>query len=325
MRSRSSRGITMLAVVAAASLIGVACQIPPSPQTLPPGARVIATTPARSYVEVETASGDLSRVVYEQGPFSDFFLSNSGGAFYLVDEASGTTTQLPFPRRGSQTGVGLSGDGQTLVFASPDPSLQEGPVPMNCRTDNGLFQPLTPTYCTELYLYDIDTGDVQQLTGLDAPSMFHYIRPRVSADGSTVDFTISPLIRESGSTGARLDLATGEIQALAPDAPLEWDRGDSIVQWTNYDFRLTATDVSSGEVTVLPTPLYATYVSSAANGRYIVFLSDTGGHYLVDTEEATMRPIPGTWVDDTATDYVLAQNNVAPSGGGRVLVAPIAP
>lgn len=323
MGSRLRAGCGALAAVAA-SLVGVACQTPPAPQTLPAGGRVIVNTPPGTFVELETASGDLSRLVYEQGSYSEFFAENSGGSYRLYDDATGTTTALPFPRRAYETGVSLSADGRTLVFASPDPSLQEGPVALNCRDDNGLFQPMTPTYCAELYRYDIDTGAVQQLTGLDAPSMLHNTRPRVSADGSSVDFAISSLIPESGSSEARLDLATGEVVDLGTDSILEWDRGDTIVSWTSYLFRLAATDVASGEVTLLPTPLYATYESSAANGRYIVF-SATGGRFLVDTVEATMRTIPGTWVDDTATEYVLVQNNVAPSGGGRVIVAPIDP
>lgn len=285
---------------------------------------MIANTPPGTFVELETASGDLSRLVYEQGSYSEFYAENSGGSYRLYDEATGTTTQLPFPRRAYETGVSLSADGRTLVFASPDPSLQDGAVPLNCRDYNGFFQPMTPTYCAELYRYDIDTGAVEQLTGLDSPSMLHNSRPRVSADGSTVDFTISSLVPESGSSEARLDLTTGEVEELPNDSILEWDRGDTIVSWTSYLFRLAATDVASGEVTLLPTPMYATYESSAANGRYIVF-TGTGGHHLVDTVEATMRTIPGTWVDDTATDYVLVQNNVAPSGGGRVIVAPIDP
>lgn len=324
MRSTRRAGFGLLAVVAATCLIGVGCQTPPVGQAVPPGGRVIATTAPGSYIELETASGDLSRLVYEQGSYSQFFAENSGGSYQLYDEATGTTTQLPFPRRAYETGVSLSADGRTLVFASPDPSLQDGPVPLNCRDYNGFFQPMTPTYCTELYRYDIDTGAVQQMTGLDAPSNFHNSRPNVSADGSTVEFTISSLIPESGSALARLDLATGEIEELPYSHVLEWDRGDTIVSWTSYLFRLAATDVASGQVTLLPAPLNATYESSAANGRYIVF-SGTGGRHLVDTVEVTMRTIPGTWVDDTATSSLLVQNNVAPSGGGRVIVAPLDP
>lgn len=324
MESSSRVRFGVLIAVAAASLLAVGCQTPPAAQSVPPGGRVIATTPPGTFVELETASGDLSQVVYEQGPYSQFYLANSGGSFVLSDESTGTRTTLPFPRSATKTGVSLAPDGRTMVFSSPDPSLQSGTVPRNCRDDNGFFQPLTPAYCAELYRYDIDTGAVQQLTGLDAPSTFHNIRPRVSADGSAVEFVVSSLVPESGSVEARLDLATGEVQELPDGHGLKWDRGDTVVRWTASLMRLTATDVATGQVTVLPTPLDALYESSAANGRYIVF-SATGGRFLVDTVDATMRSIPGTWVDDTATHYAVVQNNVAPSGGGRVIVAPLTP
>ena len=84
----------VLATVVAASLVGVACQTPPASQTVPPGGRVIVTTPPGTYVELETASGDLARVVYKQGPWGQ-----STGSYQLYDDATGVTTQLPFSRR----------------------------------------------------------------------------------------------------------------------------------------------------------------------------------------------------------------------------------
>ncbi len=316
--------LSMTVVVTVVTLLGTACQEPPSDAAVPTGGRIIATTPPGTYVEIETASDDLSRVVYEQGPYTDYYLLRSGGSFHLIDESTGTTTRLPFPRRGGQTGVSLSADGTTLVFSSPDPTLQSGPVPMNCRDWHGLFQPLTPTYCAELYRYDPDTGEVEQLTGLDEPSPFHNVNPRLSADGSSVEFTISSLVPESGSIRGRLDLATGLVEELPASSVVTWDRGDTVVEWTPDLSRLTSTDVATGAVTRLPTPEPSELVSSSGNGRYVVLTAGNGWHHLVDTVEATTRVIPGTWVDDTASNYLMAQNNVAPDGRGRVINGPLA-
>jgi len=321
-RLRASLGMT--AVVTVVTLLGSACQEPPSDRAVPTGARVIATTPPGTYVEIETASDDLSRVVYEQGPYRDYYMLDSGGSFHLIDETTGTTTELPFRRSSGKTGVGLSGDGTTLVFSSPDPALQSGPVPMNCRNWHGFFQPLTPTYCAELYRYDLDTGEVEQLTGLDEPSRFHNVRPKLSADGSTVEFTISSLVPESSSIGARLDLASGALEEFPESSVVRWDRGDTVVEWTSYLSLLTSTDVATGAVTRLPAPEQSELVSSSGNGRYVVFTAGNGWHHLVDTVEATTRVIPGTWVDHTASNYLLTQNNVAPDGRGRVIVGPLA-
>jgi Tol biopolymer transport system component len=320
MGSRSRVVFGVLAI--AAAVVAAGCQTPPTDQSVPPGGRVISTSPAGTFLEIEAASGDLSRVVYEQYAYAS---SSNGGSFHLYDEATGTTTPLPFPRRSPQTGVSISADGETIVFSSPDPSLQDGPVPMNCRDYTGTFQPLTPTYCAELYLYDPDTGTVRQLTGVDTPSTLNNSQPRVSADGSTVEFRISSLVPESGAAAGRLDLATGEIEELPWTHELVWDRGDTVVRWLSYLFRLTVTDVASGEVTVLATEDPLTYESSAGNGRYLVFTEATGRRRLVDTVEGTTRPVLGVWVDDTATEYVTVQNRVAPSGGGRVIIAPLDP
>ncbi len=321
-RRRASLGMTVAVTVV--TLLGSACQEPPSDRAIPSGGRIIATTPAGTYIEIETASDDLSRVVYEQGQYGDYYTFDSGGSFHLIDEVTGTTTQLPFSRRSGKTSVGLSADGSTLVFSSPDPTLQSGPVPMNCRDSHGLFQPMTPAYCAELYRYDLDTGEVEQLTGLDEPSTRHHINPKLSADGSTAEITITSLVAEGSSRQGRLDLATGEIELLPSTSVITWDRGDTVVEWTYYAFRLTSTDVATGVVTRLPTPEPSELTSSSDNGRYVVLTAGNGWHHLVDTVDGTTRVIPGSWVDDTAQEYLLVQNNVAPDRRGRVIKGPLA-
>ncbi len=309
-------------LAAGLAVVATACPPPPTGQQVPPGGRVVATSAQGTSLKIEDASDDLSRIVYGRAAQTTYDYSQDGGAYYLYDDAAGSTTELPFAREHA-TSVGISGDGATVVFSSPDPALQVGPTAVNCRRWNGLFLPLVPVYCAELYRYDPATGAVEQLTGLSGSSLWHNVDPEVSDDGSIVEYSVTSLVPESGSTSARMDIASGVVESLAYTPCCRWDRGDTIVMWDPSYQRLRSTDVATGQVTELLSLDGAELASSAANGRYVVLRDRVGAHHLVDTDTGDVRLIPGSWVDDVAETFAVVQSNVAPSGTNRLILAPL--
>lgn len=325
------RGAAALTAVVAVMLVAAACgplppdaTIPPPPPTdqpVPPGGEVIATSPWGTSLGVEAATSDLEHVVYGQSPVLQYDRHYLSGKYFFHDGTSGTTTELPFARELPYAGVDVAEDGTRIVFASPDPDLQVGPVEQNCRRDNGLFQPLTPIHCSELYLYETGSGEIRQLTGLDGSSSLHNIAPELASDGATVEFVEGSLLGEAGRSAARIDLDTGVVEELPWEYCCSWDRGDTIVR-AGSGF-VTSTDVATGVSRTLPAPSPALYLSAADNGRWIVVHDGRGGNHLVDTELETYRQIPGSWVDDAAANQLVVQQNVAPTGGARLIVAPL--
>lgn len=329
-RGSRRRRSAVLAAVALLAAVAVSCgPLPGSPkeQPLPPGATVLATSPPGTSLHVEAATGDLSRIVVGRGSSTQYDLMGSTGSYSLIDTASGATTPLPFTRLYGYTTVDVSGDGSTVVFSSPDPALQVGPVSANCFRVVGLFQPLVPMQCAELYRYDVATGQVDQLTGLSGSSTLHQVNPELSFDGSSVQFEVAALLPETGPSAARLDLVSGEVQEVPWEQCCRWERTDTTVVWDPSYMELTVTDVATGAQTVLPTPFPAEYVSSAGVGRFVVLDALSAPHRVIDTVDGTSRTVPGTgaWVDDTGSRYVTAQTNLAPRGDARVLIGPLDP
>jgi hypothetical protein len=283
---------------------------------------------------IEDTTADLSAVVYGQNYYSFPDAFAHGGRYWLYDDHAKTSTLLPVRQdeRGWLTGVSIGPDGRWVVFASPDPTLQVGPVSRNCWRSDGFFLPMTAIYCAELYRYDLDTGELTQLTGLGGSSQEHHVEPEVSADGLTVRYLYGPLIPESGVDAQRLDLASGVVEEIADEFTLTWDRGTHDVVWDGRSGILRSIDHATGQSTNLfgaASDVYWARAWSSDDGRFLVLTS--GGpdvpdiFRLVDTDTGAVRAVVSPWLSDDATSFALVQRNVAPIGDDRLVLAPLPP
>jgi Tol biopolymer transport system component len=305
----------------------------PVEQSLPPGGRTIATGLPGAGMWIEDTDDDLSAVVYGQNYYTFPNQYPHGGRYWLYDDHAKASTLLPVredPLAGP-SGVGVGPDGRWVVFASPDPDLQVGPVERNCVRFDGLFQPMPAIYCAELYRYDLASGELTQLTGLGGSSEFHHVDPDVSADGSSVQFMYGPAIPEAGMTERRLDLATGVVEDLPFAWCCTWQRGTDEVRWDEQTGVLTSTDLGTGEVTTLfgGGDAYWYLAWSSDDGRFVVLSSAASPSRdifrLVDTDDGSVREVPSQWISQDGSHYALRQQNVAPTGDDRLVLGPVQP
>ncbi len=328
------RRLAVTAAMVGLVVLATACPPPgsiPVEQAVPPGGRIVAQGLPSANMWIESVNGDLSAVVYGQDYYTFPDQHSRNGRYWLYDDRTGTSTVLPVRREPAEgpSGVGVSPDGRWVVFASPDPALQVGPVAMNCRRWDGLFLPMPPIYCAELYRYDLVTQQLVQLTGLAGSSLSHHVAPKVLADGRTVEFEYGPAIPESGMSTKRLDLETGTIVDDPSGICCTWARDTYDVVWTEHTSTIKKVDRASGAVTTLFTDdedrSWARLWSSD-DGRFHVF--SHGGpetpdiFRLIDAEEETVRVVLSQWFSQDGSTFALVQRNVAPTGDDRLVLAP---
>lgn len=321
----------MAAVLGTIVVLATACYPPsqnPTDQAIPPGGRVVATGPLLTEMWIEDATADLSKIVYGQ---SDFVLSldRLPRRFWVYDDESGTTTQVPVGR--AEYGeASLSPDGRFVVFASNDRSLQVGPTAVNCVKLGYFFDPDVPYVCSELYLFDLETGEVRQLTGLDGSSVVNHVSPKFTADGQAIEFQRYPQrVWSPTPTYHRMDLATGDVQDAAPTpTPTSWNRGTHVVTWDAATMTLTSQDTATGEVATLwdeDEPF--TFRDAIANGRYIVLsywkTERLELFRLIDTDTGRVRTVPTPWISADGSRFAVVQLNVMPDATDRLIIAPL--
>jgi len=319
---RARHAVAAIAMGAVA-LLASACYPPsqtPQPQSVPPGGRIVATTPALTELEVADANDDLSVVLFRR---NDVLISVSDPIpyrFWVYDDVARTTTEMPMGRA-EWGAAALSPDARSVVFSSNDRSLQVGPVASNCRRGNPPWTPLTYVPCSELYLFDRDTGQVRQLTGLTGSSLADHADPRFTDDGTGVTYA-------SPDGRIRLDLTTGEL-SLAPVAPpcCTWDRGTRHVVWDPGRATLTSEDATTGVVTTLWSTLEPWSLEAAADdGRWVVLsrweTDQKLVRRLVNTDTGVQRVVKTPWFSQDGSRYALVQLNVAPEGIDRLILAP---
>jgi Tol biopolymer transport system component len=326
-------------MVAAVVLVATACYPPsqtPTDQPIPAGGKVVATGPVLTEMWIEDASPDLSTILYGE----DDVLINVGDPvpyrFWVYDEKSGTTTSVPVGRAEFGT-ARLSPDDRSVVFSSDDSRMQVGPTAPNCLYGHGPYLPDTTTYCSELYLFDLDTGVTRQLTGLDGSSTINNDFPTFSADGQSIDFTTTGRGGDDVQVPVpygyhQLDIATGLITDTTRPAPpaASWDRGSHQVTWDAGTGILTSQDTTTGVVTTLWSngALYS-LVSQADNGRFLVVSTWVTAQRevfdLIDTDTGTVRQVPSQWISQDGSRYAVAQQNVTPDATDRLIIAPVPP
>jgi hypothetical protein len=273
-------------------------------------------------MQIEDATGDLSRVIVLQhqwiGPGDPV-----NGRYSLYDDATGVTTLLPV-KEGQSSAVRLLPDARRIVFSSNDPDLQSGPVAKNCSQYNGILQPLTRTYCAELYLYDLVDGSLRQLTGIGGSSPLHNVPIGHSADGRTVDYTSSNRIPEGGGPTYfhRVDLETGESVDIDPPDCCSWLRGDRRIEWHRSSATLTSEDLATGEVTILSSGVGTDVARRTDDGRFVVLVDEAMRYDLIDIDTGTDRRVPGPWVSDDGARYLLTQL-IQPGNFPRLVVGPV--
>lgn len=323
---RSTRSAVAGMAVAAAALLATACYPPsqtPTDQPIPPGGQVVATGPILTEMWIDDATDDLSTILYSRAPWQLDGTIRTPYKFWVYDDDSGTTTEVPNGRAeyGSAT---LAPDGRSVVFASNDPSIQVGPTAINCRTGQPPYgtPPYTYYYCSELYLFDLDTGETRQLTGLDGSSDHSHVAPAFTDDGTAVDVS-------TGGRRQRLDLTTGEFTDTPADPPCcEWDRGSHRVTWDSGTGTLTSQDTASGDTTTLwsHADVYG-LEADVGDGRFVVlsrWVTDrTQVFRLVDTETGDVTEVPSRWISEDASRMAFVQLNVAPEAIDRLIVAPL--
>jgi hypothetical protein len=324
---RLTVAVTTVAVVFAAAACFPQDGSTPTSPPVPSGGRALLSGNAGYQMQIEDATGDLSRVIVLQhqwiGPGDPV-----NGRYSLYDDATGTTTLLPVKETsGGMTTVRLLPDGHRIIFGSNDPALQIGPVAANCWKYNGLFQPLSRVVCAELYLYDLTDGSIRQLTGLDGSSSLHNVLGKVSPDGTTVSYTEENPIPEGGGPvyQRRLDLATGaSTDDTTPDC-CTWIRGNHRIVWSQYSSpaALTSEDLDTGQVTTLNGPGAVTLESHTDDAHFVVLGHDDQKLHLIDTDTGTDRIVPSSWISADGLRYLLVQNNVLPENRPRLVVAPV--
>jgi hypothetical protein len=321
------------AVLATVVLVATACYPPsqnPTNQVIPPGGRVVATGPLLTEMRIEDATDDLSRILYGQTDF--VYDLRVPARFWVYDDDTGTTTQVPVGR--AELGHGsLSPDGRFVVFASNDRSLQVGPTAVNCVKLGVFFEPDVPFVCNELYLFDLDTGERRQLTGLDGSSVVDHSQPTFTADGRAIEFRRHvQRVWSPSSTYHRLDLATGEVQDATPTpAPTTWDRGSHVVTWDAATSTLTSQDTTTGGVETLwadSTEAEPYRLRAAIGGGRLIVLSYWKTErlelfQLVDTETGRVRKVVTPWISADGSQFAVVQLNVVPDATDRLILAPL--
>jgi len=322
--------MAVAAVLGSIVVIATACYPPsqnPTDQPIPPGGRVVATGPLLTEMWIEDTTADLSKILYGQ---SDFVYDLRNPArFWVYDDGTGTTTQIPVGR--AELGHGdLSPDGRFVVFASNDRSLQVGPTAVNCVKLSVFLEPDTPFVCNELYLFDLVTGERRQLTGLDGSSEVNHVQPTFTPDGQAIEFQSYPQrVWAPSPTYHRLDLATGEVTDSAPaQTPTSWDRGTHVVTWDAATLNLTSEDKATGVVTTLwdeDEPF--SFHRAIADGRFIVlsyWKTDRLELFrLVDTDTGRVRTVSTPWISEDGSTFALVQLNVLPDATDRLVLAPL--
>lgn len=314
-------------VVALVVLVATACYPPsqtPTDQPIPPGGRVVATGPILTEMLISDTTEDLSRILYGR---YDFVLTTAPlpYRYWVYDDTTGTTTEVPVGQA-EQGMASLSPDGRSVVFSSNDARLQVGPTAVNCAYVNGPFVPDTPAMCDELYIFDLDTGETRQLTGLDGSSTVDHAGPKFTADGQAIEYVTYDGTWFPQQRHHRLDLATGVVQDAAPThQPTSWDRGTHVVEWSGS--ALTSTDKATGAVTTLWDEAGYSLADAKQNGRFVVVLSwlteQLLVHRLIDTDTGSVRVVPSPWISEDGSQVAFVQRNVAPEAIDRLVLAPV--
>jgi hypothetical protein len=273
-------------------------------------------------MDVEATSPDLSTVVFYVLTF-DVATFPGQGRMYVYDEHAGTTRQLP-----PTTGVAVSPDGRSVAFTSTDGSLQVGPTAAHCVTPNGPVGPYQPALCAEVYLFDVDTGSIRQLTGLGGSSDVEHSFPRFTEDGTGIEVTAYS--EENHTTEYRhIHLATGQIDpGTPPTFPTSWDLGSHTVRWDEATGTLTSEDATTGEVTTLwADPDVYSLERVTGGGRFVVISrwvsNQNQAVRVIDTETRAIKTLKTTWISDDGSRQALVQSNVAPDGIDRLILAPV--
>lgn len=313
------------AAFAAAMLVATACYPPsqtPYGQAVPPGGRVVATLPALHTTVIFDVSDDVSSILYGTAPFE--LGDPPPYRFWIYDDDTGTRTDVAI---GNGNPVAISPDERSVLFSSEDPALQVGPVAPNCP----LVRPWQPTqirYCAELYLYDLGSGQIRQLTGLDGSSDTYNTPTGFSEDGSAIDFSRSTGGWAPTYTNHRLDLATGLIDdvELPTRDCCRWDRGTHEIDWDEASWTLTSKDVATGDVTTLFTDTEIWSLDHVrSEGRYLVlsrWVGQTEVFKWVDTDTGVVRDVASRWISEDLSRFAVLQQNVAPDGIDRLVIAP---
>lgn len=329
---RQTRAVAW-ALAAVVVLVTAACYPPsqtPVDQPIPPGGRVVATGPILTEMWIADTDDDLSTILYARQPFDVDVEAQVPYRFWVYDDDTATTTEVPVGRAEFGTAA-LSPDGRSVVFSSNDPSLQVGPTAVNCARTYGPWRPDTFHMCGELYLFDLDTGETRQLTGLSGSSGYNHLAPTFTEDGTAIEFTATSGRDQAPTTDERrlLDLATGQVEE-APPAPqcCRWTRGTRAVEWDGASGTLTSQDTTTGEVTTLWTDDTGfSLVTDVDDGRFIVVsrwvTAQTQVFRLIDTATGAASAVPSQWLDLDASDVALVQLNVAPDATDRLILAPL--
>ncbi len=333
MREIRRAGILAAAVVAA--LMAAACFPPsqtPSEQTVPPGGRVVVTLPSLHHSQIVGVSSDASSVLYSTALF---LASPAPSHYWVYDDETGTKTSVPVVGGDAEA---ISPDGTKVVFSSRSPGLQVGPVAANCP----LVQPWQPTQdliCTELYLFDVTTGETRQLTGLEGSSDANHSMARFSPDGGSIYFARIPGSWAPTGSHHTMDLTTGVVEPAGINHPgydcCTWDRGTHVVAHHTTSSagvittEVTSTDVDTGETTTFfsdPEPW--AYVRTFGGGRYLLLSRWSNQYQLfrwIDLDTGTVRKVSTQWFSEDLSRMAVMQQNVAPDGIDRLILAPFAP
>lgn len=331
--TRRTRAAATGALAAAVVLFTAACYPPsqtPVDQPIPPGGRVVATGPILTEMWIEDATDDLSTVLYGRQPFEVNVEAQVPYRFWVVDDDTSTTTEVPVGRAEFGT-ASLSPDGRSVVFSSNDAALQVGPTSVNCMRGHGPWRPDTFHMCGELYLFDLDTGTTRQLTGLDGSSEYNHLSPTFTEDGTAIEFraTSGRDQQPTADQRQRLDLATGEVGEASPLPPCcRWIRGTRAIEWDGATGTVTSQETTTGEVTTLWTDdLGFSLVTDVDDGRFLVVsrwvTAQTQVFRLIDTDTGVATAVPSQWIDLGATRVALVQLNVAPDAIDRLILAPL--
>jgi hypothetical protein len=327
---RSVRTAVVGACVVVVVGLVTACYPPsqaPVGQPIPPGGRVVATIPALTYSWIEDATDDLSSIVYATTPFV-LELGRQPYRFWVYDDDAGTTVEVPVG--GVYGEAALSPDGGQVAFTSNDVTLQSGPVAANC-IERPMWQPVVHHVCHEVYVVDLSTWEVRQLTGLEGSSPVTHSNVRFTEDGSAllVDSLITGSYETASPTHLRIDLTSGVTTEVPAETPVEsWDRGTHQVAWDSASGTLTSVETGTGDVTTLwSDPEVYSLRSALGGGRHVVlsrWINDQVEVFrLVDTDDGTVTDIPSPWVSDDAERFAVMQQNVAPDGTDRLIIAPL--
>lgn len=328
----SARTAVAAWIVATCGLVATACYPPsqtPTEQPLPPGGRVVATGPILTEMWIEDASEDLSTILYARSPFHLDGETRPSYRFFVYDDDTGATTPVPMGS-GDFGEAALSPNERQVVFASNAGSLQVGPVAANCREDR-MWQPTRYHICPELYLFDLDTGETRQLTGLTGSSEHAHQQVSFTEDGTAVEY--GTIVTGGWGTPvtarARLDLSTGEVtEATSQPEVHSWTRGTNEIVWAQSTGTLTSQDTTTGVVTTLWSDPNIHYLSSVTgDGRYFVVSwwpnSRTEVFRFIDADTGVVRPITSPWISFDGSRYATVQLNITPDATDRLVIAPL--